>query len=186
MFAVTRAELWDAAYLRTVGKRKRPPATVDPRHLLTEVDTVAEVWRNRWLFERADAIKATTPAQLLDDQFQQIVNLVATVDPDCAVTLVDDLDDTDLDEVVERAAYGAAVLEWYQAVNKGEATVLFDFTLEEATRYLACRATLQGAGEAAAQKRTDSATAPKIGRLVGSGKKRKIKPPKPIQYALFA
>lgn len=185
MFQVTRAELWDDAYHRTVGKSKRPPSTVNPLHLLTEVDTVAEMQRNRWLFERAAAIKAAQPAELLDDQFQQIVNLVATVDQDCAVTLVEDLED-DLDAVVERAAYGQAVLEWYQAVSKGLANVFFEFTLEEATRYLACRATLQGAGDVSGAKRSTNTTSPQIDRLVGSGKKRKPKAPKPMQYALFA
>ena len=185
MFAVTRAELWDAAYHRTVGKSKRPPSTVDPLHLVTDVNIEAEQQRNRWLFERAAAIKAAQPAELLDDQFQQIVNLVATVDQDCAVTLVEDLDD-DQDAVVERAAYGSAVLEWYQAVSKGLADVFFEFTLEEAQRYLATRATLQGAGDVSSEKRSTTTTAPKIDRLVGSGKKRKAKAPKPLQYALFA
>ena len=175
MFAVTRAELWDAAYHRTVGKSKRPPSTVDPLHLLTEVDTVAEMQRNRWLFERAAAIKAAQPAELLDDQFQQIVNMVATVDQDCAVTLVEDLDD-DQDAVVERAAYGQAVLEWYQAVSKGLANVFFEFTLEEATRYLALRTTLQGAGDVSGDKRSTTTTSPQIDRSVGSV----------VQLALFA
>lgn len=176
MFAVTRAELWDAAYCRTVGKSKRPPSTVDPLHLVTDVNIEAEQQRNRWLFERAAAIKAAQPAELLDDQFQQIVNLVATVDQDCAVTLVDDLDDTDQDAVVERAAYGSAVLEWYQAVSKGQADVFSEFTLEEAQRYLANRTTLQGLGDVSGEKRMDDTTAPEIDRLVGSV----------VQLALFA
>ena len=175
MFAVTRAELWDAAYHRTVGKSKRPPSTVDPLHLVTDVNIEAEQQRNRWLFERAAAIKAAQPAELLDDQFQQIVNMVATVDQDCAVTLVEDLDD-DLDAVVERAAYGSAVLEWYQAVSKGLANIFFEFTLEEAQRYLAARTTLQGAGDVAGEKRSTTATPHEIDRSVGSV----------VQLALFA